>query len=107
MSLPVSCVYTLWESWQIMAQESLVLDTYKRAQSGQFFTNSCHIFLKKPAFLGSPISVLGDTEAHCVKIESRDIPLSDIHETHLLLRFVEKDSLEYMELRDSIAATGR
>jgi ParB/RepB/Spo0J family partition protein len=41
-----------------------------------------------------------------VKIESRDIPLCDIHETHLLLRIVEKDSLEYMELRDSLAANG-
>ena len=41
-----------------------------------------------------------------MKIESRDIPLCDIHETHLLLRLVERDSLEYMELRDSIAATG-
>jgi len=41
-----------------------------------------------------------------VKIESRDIPLCDIHETRLLLRLVEKDSLEYMELRDSIAKDG-
>lgn len=41
-----------------------------------------------------------------MKIESRDIPLCEIHETHLLLRLVEKDSLEYMELRDSIAADG-
>lgn len=41
-----------------------------------------------------------------VKIESRDIPLCDIHETHLLLRLVEKDSLEYIELRDSIAKSG-
>ncbi len=35
-----------------------------------------------------------------------DIPLADIHETHLLLRLVIKDSLEYMELRDSIAKDG-
>lgn len=41
-----------------------------------------------------------------MKIESRDIPLSDIHETHLLLRLVEKESLEYMELRDSLAKDG-
>ncbi len=41
-----------------------------------------------------------------MKIESRDIPLCDIHETRLLLRLVEKDSLEYMELRDSIAKDG-
>jgi ParB/RepB/Spo0J family partition protein len=41
-----------------------------------------------------------------VKIESRDIPLCDIHETRLLLRLVEKESLEYIELRDSLAANG-
>ena len=41
-----------------------------------------------------------------MKIESRDIPLCDIHETRLLLRLVEKESLEYIELRDSLAANG-
>jgi len=41
-----------------------------------------------------------------MKTESRDIPLDDIRETHLLLRLVERESLEYMELRDSIAANG-
>jgi ParB/RepB/Spo0J family partition protein len=38
--------------------------------------------------------------------ETRDIPLTDIRETRLLLRLVNKESLEYMELKDSIAAHG-
>lgn len=38
--------------------------------------------------------------------ETRDIPLTAIHEPRLLLRLVERDSLEYMELRDAIDKDG-
>jgi ParB/RepB/Spo0J family partition protein len=38
--------------------------------------------------------------------ESRDIALRDILEPRLMLRLVDRDSVEYLELRDSIAAKG-
>lgn len=38
--------------------------------------------------------------------ESRDIPITEIVEPHLVLRLVNRESVEYLELRDSIAAKG-
>lgn len=38
--------------------------------------------------------------------ESRDIPLDRLVEPRLVLRLVDRDSVEYMELRDSLAARG-
>ena len=38
--------------------------------------------------------------------ESRDIPIDDLVEPCLVLRLVDRDSVEYMELRDSLADKG-
>jgi len=38
--------------------------------------------------------------------ESRDIPINELIEPRLLLRLVDRDSVEYLELRDSIADKG-